>query len=79
VQSGKRSKVRTKRKKVCPFKSGHIKRIDYKDVMTLRKFMTDNGKILPARVTGVSAKYQRLLTQAIKQARAIALLPNRVM
>lgn len=66
---------RNKRKKVCYFTVNKIKYIDYKDVDTLRKFVSERGKILPRRVTGTSAKYQRMLTTAIKRSRQIALLP----
>ena len=64
-------------KKICPFKEDPalINKIDYKEYKFLRKFVTDQGKIIPAHVTGVSAKYQRLLTKEIKKARNIALLP----
>ena len=63
------------RRKVCYFTLNHIEYIDYKDVDLLRKFVTDRGKILPRRVTGTSAKYQRKLAIAIKRARHMALLP----
>lgn len=66
---------RTRKKKHCPFTAAGIQEIDYKDVDTLRKFITERGKILPRRITGVSARHQRLLTNAIKRARYIALLP----
>lgn len=66
---------RAKKKKRCPFTAAGITEIDYKDVEKLKKFVTDRGKILPRRVTGVSAKHQRLLTEAIKRARMVALLP----
>lgn len=66
---------RTKRRKVCYFTANGITHIDYKDVDLLRKFVSDRGKILPRRVTGTSAKYQRKLTKAIKRARTMALLP----
>jgi len=64
-------------KKICPFKEDPalINKIDYKEYKFLRKFVTEQGKIIPAHVTGVSAKYQRLLTKEIKKARNIALLP----
>ena len=52
-----------------------MENLDYKDVATLRNFISERGKILPRRVTGVSAKYQRKINLAIKRARAIALLP----
>ena len=64
-------------KKICPFKENSelIKMINYKEHKFLTKFLTDQGKIIPAHVTGVSSKYQRLLTQEIKKARILALLP----
>ena len=62
-------------KKVCYFTKNKIKYIDYKDVELLKKFISANGKITPRRVTGTSAKYQRMLTTAIKRARQMALLP----
>jgi len=64
-----------KRRKVCYFTSNNITSIDYKDVDLLKKFISERGKILPRRVTGTSAKYQRKLTTAIKRARIMALLP----
>ena len=64
-----------RRRKVCYFTQNHIEHIDFKDVDLLRKFVTDRGKILPRRVTGTSAKYQRKLAIAIKRARHMALLP----
>ncbi|MBO9610497.1 MAG: 30S ribosomal protein S18 [Paenibacillaceae bacterium] len=66
---------RNKRRKVCYFTVNKITHIDYKDIDTLKKFISERGKILPRRVTGTSAKYQRALTIAIKRARQIALLP----
>ena len=63
------------RKKVCYFTQNRIEHIDFKDVDLLRKFVTDRGKILPRRITGTSAKYQRKLAIAIKRARHMALLP----
>lgn len=66
---------RGKRRKVCYFTSNNITHIDYKDIDLLKKFVSERGKILPRRVTGTSAKYQRQLTVAIKRARQIALLP----
>ncbi|MDX1419062.1 MAG: 30S ribosomal protein S18 [Rubricoccaceae bacterium] len=59
----------------CPFKEAGIEYIDYKDVETLKRYVNDQGKLLPRRVTGVSAKYQRQLTRAVKRARHVALLP----
>lgn len=64
-----------KRRKVCYFTVNKIKKIDYKDTDLLKKFVSERGKILPRRVTGTSAKYQRALTIAIKRARQVALLP----
>lgn len=66
---------RPKRRKVCYFTVNKIKKIDYKDVDLLRKFISERGKILPRRVTGTSAKYQRQLTRAVKRSRTMALLP----
>lgn len=66
---------RSRRRKRCPFTAAGIRDIDYKDVEKLKRFITDRGKILPRRVTGVSAHHQRQLTQAIKRARLVALLP----
>lgn len=66
---------RGKRRKVCFFTVNKITHIDYKDTDLLKKFISERGKILPRRVTGTSAKYQRALTTAIKRARQVALLP----
>jgi small subunit ribosomal protein S18 len=68
--AGGRKGGRNRRRKVCFFTH-----IDYKDVDMLKKFVSERGKILPRRVTGTSAKYQRKLTIAIKRARQMALLP----
>ncbi len=72
-RGGKGGKVFFK-KKVCKFCAQKMK-IDYKDADTLRRFITERGKILPRRITGTCAKHQRALALAIKQARSIALLP----
>jgi small subunit ribosomal protein S18 len=64
-----------KKKKSCPFTAAGIKEIDYKDIETLEKFITERGKILPRRITGISHHYQQLLKKAIKKARHVALLP----
>lgn len=64
-----------RRKKFCYFTSNKLNEVDYKDVHLLRKFITENGKIVPSRITGTKAKYQRLLAEAIKRARFLALLP----
>ncbi|MEI7668038.1 MAG: 30S ribosomal protein S18 [Erysipelotrichaceae bacterium] len=63
------------RKKVCYFTKNNITTIDYKDLELLKRFISSNGKIIPRRVTGTSAKYQRLLANAVKRARQMALLP----
>ena len=68
-------KQRVVRKKVCYFTKNNITYIDYKDVELLKRYISQNGKILPRRVTGTSAKYQRMLATAIKRARQMALLP----
>ncbi len=64
-----------KRKKFCRFTAEKVETIDYKDVDVLRDFIHDNGKIIPARLTGTKAHYQRQLDTAIKRARFLALLP----
>jgi small subunit ribosomal protein S18 len=64
-----------KRRKVCRFTAEKVKEIDFKDVELLKEFVTETGKIIPARLTGTRAKYQRQLTTAIKRARFLALLP----
>ena len=65
----------TKRRKQCPFTAAGIKNIDYKDIDTLLQFITERGKIIPRRITGVSCHHQRLLSLAVKRARYMALLP----
>ena len=74
VNNNRRNNMR-RRKKVCYFTKNNIETIDYKDVELLKKFISERGKILPRRATGTSAKYQRMLTTAIKRARHMALLP----
>lgn len=69
------SPQRFRKRKSCPFTAAGAQEIDYKDVDNLSKFVTDRGKILPRRITGVSARHQKLLTTAIKRARHMALLP----
>ncbi len=64
-----------KKKRSCPFTAAGVKHIDYKDLDTLYRFITERGKIIPRRITGVSACYQRKLVKAIKQARYMALVP----
>lgn len=63
------------RKKYCRFKKSGIKYIDYKDADFLKKFLNEQGKILPRRITGTSLKFQRRIAQAVKRARHLALLP----
>ncbi len=63
------------RRKVCYFTKNNVKHIDYKDVETLKKFVNPDGKIAPRSATGTSAKYQRQLAKAIKNARYMGLLP----
>jgi small subunit ribosomal protein S18 len=64
-----------RRKKFCYFTSNKIDEVDYKDVYLLKKFITESGKIVPSRITGTKARYQRQLAKAIKLARFLALLP----
>ncbi len=63
-----------KRRKFCRFTAEGIKEVDYKDVELLKDFINENGKIIPARITGTKARYQRQLSAAIKRARFLALL-----
>ncbi len=65
----------SKKKKVCPFVAAKVDGVDYKDTETLKQFITERGKILPRRITGVSYYYQKLLKKAIKRARHMAILP----
>ena len=67
-----------RRKKVCAFCASEAKAIDYKDVETLKNYISERGKILPRRVTGNCARHQRAITTAVKRARNIALLPYKV-
>jgi small subunit ribosomal protein S18 len=64
-----------RRKKFCRFTAEGVKEIDYKDVQLLKSFISETGKIVPSRITGTKARYQRQLTTAIKRARFLALLP----
>jgi small subunit ribosomal protein S18 len=64
-----------RRKKFCRFTAEGVKEIDYKDLNTLKSYITETGKIVPSRITGTNARYQRQLARAIKRARYIALLP----
>lgn len=67
--------IETKKKKYCRFKKSRIKYVDYKDADFLLKFLNEQGKILPRRLTGTSTKFQRKVARAIKRARHLALLP----
>ena len=64
-----------RRKRYCRFTAEGIKEIDYKDLDLLRPYVTETGKIVPSRITGTSARYQRQLATAVKRARYLALLP----
>jgi small subunit ribosomal protein S18 len=64
-----------RRKKICYFTVNKIKEVDYKDVELLKRFITETGKIVPSRITGTCARYQRQLSMAIKLARYLSLLP----
>lgn len=61
--------------KTCPMCEGSIRNVDYKDDRTLSRYMTERGKILPSRLSGMCSRHQRQLTRAIKRARVLALLP----
>jgi small subunit ribosomal protein S18 len=64
-----------RRKRYCRFTAEGITHVDYKDLELLKAYVSESGKIVPARITGTKAKYQRQLTRAIKQARYLALMP----
>ncbi|HMI77060.1 MAG TPA: 30S ribosomal protein S18 [Buchnera sp. (in: enterobacteria)] len=64
-----------RRRKFCRFTAEKIKAIDYKDITVLKNYITESGKIVPSRITGTKSKYQRQLSQAIKRARYLSLLP----
>ncbi|QQD17663.1 30S ribosomal protein S18 [Spongiibacter nanhainus] len=64
-----------RRRKFCRFTAEGVKEIDYKDLDTLKAYVSETGKIVPSRITGTNAKYQRQLSTAIKRARFLALLP----
>ena len=72
-------KMKKQVKKTCAFCTDKVEEIDYKDVAKLRKYMTEKGKIIPRRTTGVCACHQRELTNAIKRARVMALLPYKTL
>ena len=64
-----------RRKKTCPFTGANAPKIDYKDIRMLQRYISERGKIVPARISAVSTKKQRILAQAIKRARFLGLLP----
>lgn len=64
-----------RRRKFCRFTAEGVQQIDYKDLETLKAYISETGKIVPSRITGTKAKYQRQLSSAIKRARLLALLP----
>lgn len=64
-----------RRRKYCRFSAEGVEFIDYKDLNTLKNYITETGKIVPSRITGTSARYQRQLATAVKRARYLALLP----
>jgi small subunit ribosomal protein S18 len=64
-----------KRRRYCRFSAEGIEEVDYKDIGLLKDFITENGKLIPARITGTKSRYQRQLTTAVKRARFLALLP----
>lgn len=64
-----------RRKRYCRFTAEGVEEIDYKDLDTLKEYVTETGKIVPSRITGTSAKYQRQLATAVKRARYLSLLP----
>ena len=71
----KKNNSRVRRKKTCWFTENKVQYIDYKDEKVLRRFISERGKIIPRRISGTSAKYQRMLVEAIKRARHMAILP----
>ena len=64
-----------RRRKFCRFTAEGVKEIDYKDIVTLKAYITESGKIVPSRITGTKSRYQRQLATAVKRARFLALLP----
>ena len=74
-RDNKKRNFTSHRKKVCQFCAEKKEVVDYKDVETLKKYITERGKILPRRVTGACTMHQRAITKAIKRARTVALLP----
>ena len=74
-KAAKKVMKRMPRRKVCAFCQNKVDEIDYKDIATLKKYVTEKGKILPRRMTGTCAKHQRVLAVAVKRARIVDLLP----
>ncbi len=64
-----------RRRKYCRFTAEGVSEVDYKDLVTLKNYITETGKIVPSRITGTKSKYQRQLSNAVKRARFLALLP----
>lgn len=75
MDDNKKNAPRVRRKKTCYFTENKIEFIDYKDERTLRRFLSERGKIIPRRISGTSAHHQRMLAQAVKRARFMAILP----
>ena len=74
-REGRGARALFRRRKFCRFTAEGVKRIDYKDIEVLKEFINENGKIIPARITGTNARYQRQLSVAIQRARYLSLLP----
>ena len=74
-KKGSASRSLFKRRKFCRFTAEKIAEVDYKDLNILKEFISENGKLIPARITGTKARYQRQLSTAVKRARYLALLP----
>jgi len=70
----RRRKIIPRKRKFCPFKEAGIESINYKDIELLKGYITESGKIIPSRISGVSAPYQRMLRKEVKRARNLALL-----
>jgi small subunit ribosomal protein S18 len=75
MNNGKQGGRFTRRKKFCRFTADKVTQIDYKDLATLKGYITETGKIVPSRITGTRSFYQRQLAQAVRRARYLALLP----
>lgn len=74
-KDGRKGNALFRRRKFCRFTAENIKTVDYKDINLLKDFINENGRIIPARITGTKARYQRQLGIAVKRARFLALLP----